>query len=826
MKWSVDKYILKLMTMLALCHSCLSAAAALDLQENCILSFVVPRDKVKSSCDMEERVTRRLNAMETKVTLYKQHVMELQEQLQKERESHSHRVEELQARLANSQSQNDDTLQRRLQALEDEVKRMRTTASSSSSRAMPSNTLAPEVVVTGRTKEEEEKTMTNLVKSVVHLEVKKLFDNYTTYVGRYVRDQALAFNQIINMVPRSDQSFPPPDPAKWLHGRVGGDDSRSSNGITTAVPPDKAVTLLSELEGIRSKINTTGKKLVDQVEKVLKNVTAAAADYTTPAPKTVVVTTDPTASTDESSETTAADDVEHEANILDVNDTASGDTNDTASENNITLNFTDVSSSSTKLSGDTTQKTLLVPAGKEGVLHHKDGSETAQSRMSHNAKMESGESSADAGDAGGNQSVWEENMVHDQSQGQWVQVLLKTEIQRILQQQVDEVLSLVSKHSAMVDTRLEDQEKRFTQLEERLAADIKHLDQVVSSLKLELTSVSQGVQTLYQRTDKSEELAEAVAELKKNMSMEGNSRLLATLTDEQGKKVRKLERLTEIYQQSLEHYRNETKMEYKDLKERMAKESGAVKSLNQALHTNITAEVKQANAELNSTIEKQIEDVKRRVQVIEDNSLLLQIDLSSFERQLKSKSSKSERDIEVLNEDVSDLKQKARNLQKSLGTTESGQEHLLQVVNTTAAEMQSLKMEVKLNVLDGWLPYNFDYMKTRTDCFGEQFIRKSSYKTGRLVGVVLCSQDRYKIFLGQSLTDTFKNIGDDSGIGEDHCEFVNAPDKNKVKVSPFRTSSETEPGYVRTRWGQEPRIELINIIRPSPAWYECGVPIP
>ena len=61
--------------------------------------------------------------------------------------------------------------------------------------------------------------------------------------------------------------------------------------------------------------------------------------------------------------------------------------------------------------------------------------------------------------------------------------------------------------------------------------------QMVSGLKLELTSVSQGLQTLYSRTDKTEQLEQTVVELKKNMSLEGNSRLLATLLDEQGKKV-------------------------------------------------------------------------------------------------------------------------------------------------------------------------------------------------------------------------------------------------------------------------------------------------
>lgn len=831
MEGKVKKCMLQVLTLLAVSHSCLTAAAAaaaLDFgQENCILSFVVPRDKVKSSCDMEERVSRRLNAMETKVTLYKQHVMELQQQLQKERDSHSQRVEELQARLARTVSQEDEMLQRRIQALEEAVRKLGTTSSSSPSL---SNSLDEKStgghgrVPSGRTKEEE-KILMNLVKTVVHSEVKKLFDNYTQYVGRYVRDQALAFNQIINMVPRSDQSLPPPDASKWIHSSKPDAVGEEAFTATTLLPTDKDHVLLEELEGIRKSINSTGKQLADHVEKVFKNVTGVTLDSTSPSPQASRVTV--------SLGTATGVTEDADSSLLDVNDTSSGDANDKSSEQNITLSFTEVGDGGIGSEDDVSSSDVKVSAGDVGTSDStKDASDTVQSRMSHNTKVESGAdgipSTKDKKEVGegGNQSAWEQNMVHDQSQARWVQMMLRQEIQSILQQQAEEVLSLVSKHTARVDSRLQEQERRVTQIEQRLAADIKHLDQLVGSLKLELTSVSQGVQTLYQRTDKAEELQDTVIELKKNMSMEGNNRLMATLLDEQGKKVRKLERLTEIYKQSLEHYRNETKLEYRDLKERLSKESSVVKSLNQALYANISSEVKQANLALNTTLKKQVDDVRQRVQVMEDNSLLLQIDLSSFERQLKAKSSKSERDIDSLKEDVRDLKQKARNLQKTLSSTESGQEHLFQVVNSTTKEVQSLQTEVKLNVLGDWLPYNFEYRKTRTDCFGEQFIRKSSYKKGRLVGVVLCTNKRYKIFLGQSLTDVFLNIGDDTGLGEDHCEFVNAPERAQHKVSPFRTSTSNESGYVRSHWGEEPKRERLNIIRPSPMWYECGVSIP
>jgi hypothetical protein len=51
---------------------------------------------------------------------------------------------------------------------------------------------------------------------------------------------------------------------------------------------------------------------------------------------------------------------------------------------------------------------------------------------------------------------------------------------------------------------------------------------------------------------------------------------------------------------------------------------------------------------------------------MEDNTLLLQIDLSSMERQLKSKTGKLEKDVGKLEQDVEDLNQKSRHMHKSI----------------------------------------------------------------------------------------------------------------------------------------------------------------
>ncbi|KFV56944.1 Target of Nesh-SH3, partial [Gavia stellata] len=67
------------------------------------------------------------------------------------------------------------------------------------------------------------------------------------------------------------------------------------------------------------------------------------------------------------------------------------------------------------------------------------------------------------------------------------------------------------------------------------------------------------------------------------------------------------------------------------------------------------------------------------------------------------------------------------------------------------------------------IPFNSD---TYSECKGKQYVKRTWYK--KFVGVQLCNSLRYKIYLSDSLTGKFYNIGDQRGHGEDHCQFVDS----------------------------------------------------
>ncbi|KAM9804886.1 uncharacterized protein abi3bpa [Neosynchiropus ocellatus] len=113
-----------------------------------------------------------------------------------------------------------------------------------------------------------------------------------------------------------------------------------------------------------------------------------------------------------------------------------------------------------------------------------------------------------------------------------------------------------------------------------------------------------------------------------------------------------------------------------------------------------------------------------------------------------------------------------------------------------------------------------------SECNGKMYVKRTWYR--KFVGIQLCNSLRYKIYLSDSLNGKFYNIGDQTGYGEDHCQFVDSFLDGRTGTQMFADQLPSRPGFYRAR-RQEP-VHFGEIGAKTHVtyvgWYECGTPIP
>ncbi|XP_035006081.1 target of Nesh-SH3 isoform X12 [Hippoglossus stenolepis] len=113
-----------------------------------------------------------------------------------------------------------------------------------------------------------------------------------------------------------------------------------------------------------------------------------------------------------------------------------------------------------------------------------------------------------------------------------------------------------------------------------------------------------------------------------------------------------------------------------------------------------------------------------------------------------------------------------------------------------------------------------------SDCHGKQYVKRTWYR--KFVGVQLCNSLRYKIYLSDSLNGKFYNIGDQTGFGEDHCQFVDSFLDGRTGRQLRADQLPSRPGFYRAvrqepvHFGQIGGHSHVSYV----SWYECGTPIP
>ncbi|XP_014383800.1 PREDICTED: target of Nesh-SH3 isoform X8 [Myotis brandtii] len=124
-----------------------------------------------------------------------------------------------------------------------------------------------------------------------------------------------------------------------------------------------------------------------------------------------------------------------------------------------------------------------------------------------------------------------------------------------------------------------------------------------------------------------------------------------------------------------------------------------------------------------------------------------------------------------------------------------------------------------------WTERPFD-SDSYSECKGKQYVKRTWYK--KFVGVQLCNSLRYKIYLSDSLTGKFYNIGDQRGHGEDHCQFVDSFLDGRTGQQLTSEQLPTKEGFFRAvrqepvQFGEIGGHTQINYVQ----WYECGTTIP
>ncbi|XP_035533176.1 target of Nesh-SH3 isoform X4 [Morone saxatilis] len=113
-----------------------------------------------------------------------------------------------------------------------------------------------------------------------------------------------------------------------------------------------------------------------------------------------------------------------------------------------------------------------------------------------------------------------------------------------------------------------------------------------------------------------------------------------------------------------------------------------------------------------------------------------------------------------------------------------------------------------------------------SECNGKQYVKRTWYR--KFVGIQLCNSLRYKIYLSDSLHGKFYNIGDQTGHGEDHCQFVDSFLDGRTGSQMMADQLPSRPGFYRAM-RQQP-VSFGEIGGKSHVtyvgWYECGTPIP
>ncbi|BFZ16267.1 hypothetical protein BsWGS_19306 [Bradybaena similaris] len=821
------------------------------IEENCILSFVVPKEKMKSSCELDEKVNRRINAMETKVNLYRQQMSDLQTQLDKQRLLNSDKLTRLEQQVKDI-NVNMDTrflIEQRLTLVEKEFQQLHSEVSSrlASGKAKPGVLDDKTVSLMFNTVDSNSVTLSNIAKSMIELEVNALHDSLTKRLESYVREQMLLNNKVLHMLQKRtevterrgqatnspEQAFSETTTAKQNH------DEADPEVAVASVQSEKPIPTEKHNDHIDNHTEEHADKHTDEhiderADLVFDNDTNeffnvnATHHNVGDSEENVTVTWETDNINDEDLNVT------QELNGTAVEEViytqGRPGTNETTWNSSTIVSIGGLFGNNDSFVGDTSEINTTLETHSV-IQVDNDISRGATSRMNSQPvvatdRWDRDNMDSDKHDNNGSErdKHGTEDMVRDQQKQPDSADKIKDEITAFLLHPLAEVMSTIEKQKISLEEKIKLQDEKCEQRNKDVSIQVKELNGNFQAVTLQIESLSNGFQDSFSKLDKIKSLETLLYEVKKNITSEPLT-VSAIEVEEQSKKLKKLERLVGVYQQSLDRYRNETKQENREVRDSLEKEANAMKVMMKTLQSDVTTTLSSEISRQNNTIMNRIQEITDLFRQYDENLIVLQLDMSNAMKTLSNMASRADRDMEKVQQELNQLAERQRNFRKRLEHLDQSQGSLAHDLNTTVNEVASLKMDVRLS-LDEWIPYKFEFDPSRTECFGDQYVKRTKYSKARFVGVVLCTSKRYKIFLSTSLQSKFLNIGDSNGMGHDHCEFVGGTGSSLVTLSEHKSTYEAVQGFSRNDWGDKPILSHLNSIRPTARWYECGVDIP
>ncbi|XP_061182983.1 GRIP and coiled-coil domain-containing protein 2-like [Saccostrea echinata] len=293
----------------------------------------------------------------------------------------------------------------------------------------------------------------------------------------------------------------------------------------------------------------------------------------------------------------------------------------------------------------------------------------------------------------------------------------------------------------------------------------------------------------------------------------------------QSKRLNTTSRLVNIFPESLAKYQNQSQTELGQLQQKVAE---------------LSLKLKICNDDDSVVLKERLRYLEEEIQGVADSQLFMEQGIDKFKSGFTENFRNAQNEIQNLKRELQAVEYEIGGidlLKVSLGNQDMILNTTTDKVNTfenKLKDIQKIFSEFTAEVMseNQWVPYNFSsHSPIRNDCGGgKKYIRKSFFGSSvvKFVGVQLCTNTRYKIFLGPSKGGEFYDIGDKAGRGEDHCQFVGAtiPDSNTTYKVDKKLAFFTIDGYMREHWNEVPQFGKISTLQPTSAYYECGISIP